>query len=499
MKQPLTPGLRYKTVAYTLIAFVAGFAVLAVEITGTRLIAGTLGNSIYTWSALIAAILLSMSMGSLGGGMLIDRSLKVKWLLVTLVVAAVSTALAPAIAGIAQGSAASMQLTEGALFECGLIFTIPALAYGAIPPQCVKLLSAAGDGKQVGFSTGIVSMAGSLGSFAGALATPFWLIPNLSLTSIFFSLACLVVLSGLLLAKVAPLSRQATAVLSVIAAAMLVLTIGNRKSAALPPFIFDQNTSYHRIRVQEQMEGGEKARYLVLDTTLEGGIVANTDTLPLEYQNTWELVKKAGIPVRHVLCIGAGAFGVPERLSAAYPDATIDVAEIDPMVIKTGRDYFDTGRFPNVRPVAMDGRVFLSRSAATYDFIFIDAYHGLRYIPPHLTTVEFFRLCQQHLSPHGIVMMNVISPVMGPNGDLFRAFATTVKSVFPYCGAIPLEPMRVRDLQNVVLVCSANPLPREENDHLMNVADLPLQDARAMVDAKNPIEAILARQLRIKE
>src|SRR5256885_15786316 len=84
-----------KIFSYALVAFIAGGAVLAVEITGARLMAATLGDSIYTWSALIAAVLISLSFGSIFGGLVVDRYLYVKGLVWTMAFAAVSTALAP--------------------------------------------------------------------------------------------------------------------------------------------------------------------------------------------------------------------------------------------------------------------------------------------------------------------------------------------------------------------------------------------------------------------
>jgi spermidine synthase len=485
-----------KTAAYTFIAFISGFSLLAVEITGARLIAGTLGNSIYTWSALIAAILLAMSIGGLVGGLLIDRNVHYKWLVFSLLFAALTTALVPITAGVMAGTVSSMELTEGALFECAMVFALPSLAYGAIPPICVKLLSSDDKGRTVGFSAGIISMAGSLGSFVGALATPFWLVPHLSLTAIFCCLAGAVALSSLLLVRVAPLSKKTAVSIGIFAVGLLVAAAVTRIQPVQAPYLYDQNTPYHRIRVVDTQFEGQNGRYLLLDTTMEGGIVPGTDTLPLEYQNTWQLVKKLGIPVKRVLCIGAGAFGIPERISQTYPDAIIDVAEIDPKVIEAGFRFFDLGKFPNVHPSAADGRMFLARSTGKYDLIFIDAYHGIRYIPPHLTTVEFFTQCRQHLSERGIVMMNVISAISGKDAELFRAFGATIKTVFPDCYVIPMEPLLEIGIQNIVLVCAPNALAQDPQIQQTPLSNYSLVNSKPMWDELNPIEAILARQLR---
>jgi len=492
----MTRGLKKTTALYASIAFISGFAVLAVEIAGTRLVSGTLGNSIYTWSALIATVLLSLSIGSMAGGAWIDRRPQVKWLLVSLVFAAIATAIAPYVANIMHSEAASMSLVGGALFECSLIFVLPGFAFGAVAPICVKLLSVAAEGKQVGFSAGLISMAGSLGSFLGALVTPFWLIPNLSLTSLFLCLSGTVLLSSLLTLKLGPLTRAQASVISLIAIGLFIAGAAQRTQAAEAPFIFDQYTSYHRIRVEEQKVGGRTARFLHLDTTLEGGIVTGVSNLPLEYQNTWQLAQRWKLPVHRALCIGAGAFGVPQRLSQAYPNAVIDVAEIDPKVIEAGYKFFDLASFQRVVPQATDGRRFLSRSKDKYDLIFIDAYHGMRYIPPHLTTVEFFELCREHLADHGIVMMNVISGVSLDKGELLGAFSATVAKVFPACEFIPMNPMQLDQLQNVVLVCSTSALPETGGGRFFDVATVLTPQTVPLSDQKNPIEAILARQLR---
>jgi predicted membrane-bound spermidine synthase len=487
-------------ISYATIAFIAGGAVLVVEITGARLMAGTLGNSIYTWSALIAAILISLSFGSIIGGLLVDRYLHLKCLLWTMAFAAVTTALVPVVSSALQDQVAKMGLIEGALIACVTIFALPSFAYGMVPPICVKLLTASTDAKTVGRHAGVVSMSGSLGSFFGALITPFWLLPNFTLTAIFLGIAAIVMFTPIVLVVVArPLKSARLLILLGLGGALLFAALREKENVVEPPVIFERQTAYHRIRVEERPIDGTPARFLYLDTTLEGGIVPGSDILPLEYQNTWRLVPKLGLRVERVLCIGAGAFGIPIQLSQAYPEARIDVAEIDPQVIHAGFEFFGLGQYPNVRAVAADGRLFLRDATERYDVIFVDAYHGIRYIPPHLATVEFFQLCHDRLAPNGIVMMNIISAGFGPNAELFRAFGATVRSVFPSVQFIALQPAQLQTLQNIVLVCSSSFLPPEIDAGMAGLADYIPPDEKPMVDQKNPIEAILARQLRRKE
>src|SRR5436305_2068211 len=124
-------------VSYAIVAFIAGAAVLMVEITGARLMAASLGNSIYTWSALIAAILIALSFGSIVGGLLVDRYLHVKCLFWSMAIAALSTALAPIVAALIQDRVLALGLIQGALLASLAIFALPSFAYGMVPPICV--------------------------------------------------------------------------------------------------------------------------------------------------------------------------------------------------------------------------------------------------------------------------------------------------------------------------------------------------------------------------
>jgi predicted membrane-bound spermidine synthase len=483
-------------IAYALVAFIAGAAVLAVEITGARLMAGTLGNSIYTWSALIAAVLISLSFGSIVGGFVVDRYLHVKCLFWTMAFAAATTALAPFVANLLLNRVISMGLIEGALVACLTTFALPSFAYGMIPPICVKLLTSPDDTERVGRNAGIVSMSGSLGSFFGALITPFWLLPNLDLTAIFLGIAAIVMLAPLVLLLITPVRSASSVVMLALGGALLFATLREKESAVQSPVIFERQTAYHRVRVEETLaSNGTPARFLYLDTTLEGGVIPGSDVLPLEYQNTWRLLPKLGLRVERVLCIGAGAFGIPIQLSKAYPEAIIDVVEIDPQVIQVGFDFFGIGQYPNLHPVAADGRRFLREAGGTYDVIFVDAYHGIRYIPPHLATAEFFRLCHDRLSRQGVLMMNIISAVTGPNAELFHAFGATVGKVFPSVQFIALHPEQMETSQNIVLVCSST-IPPHGTGGLRDLTPHIPFDAKPIVDSRNPIEAILARQLR---
>jgi hypothetical protein len=92
-----------------------------------------------------------------------------------------------------------------------------------------------------------------------------------------------------------------------------------------------------------------------------------------------------------------------------------------------GRNYFGM-TMPNLNVIIGDGRLELDRSQTRYDIIAIDAYRP-PYIPPHMTTLEFFEICASHLTDDGVLTLNVGSTP----GDrrLIDGLATTMAFIFP--------------------------------------------------------------------
>jgi spermidine synthase len=109
---------------------------------------------------------------------------------------------------------------------------------------------------------------------------------------------------------------------------------------------------------------------------------------------------------------------------------------------------------PNLDVHVMDGRTYLWRTRERYDVIAVDAYR-LPYIPWHLTTVEFFRQVRRHLTPEGVVAINV-----GHTPDDWRLVAimvATMREAFPSVHTID-----VPDTFNAILVGTVQPTTVED-------------------------------------
>ncbi len=492
-----------------LVCFLAGAAIMIVEISAFRLLAPFFGNTVYTSTALIGVILVAFSVGGYLGGWLADRKMAldlIGWLLagaavLVLFIPALHVAFSPRLelAGVIQGP----------LVISLLLFLVPGVLLGAVSPASVRFYSLADKDSHVGASAGTISMLGSLGSFAGTFLSGFVLLPSFGVKSIFLctgSLLLLLAVAAFVLARNAA-RQMAPIVLSGVVAAFFGW------SSSLPPadgLIFEQESSYHRIRVVEQGEKPFTRRVLMLDSTPEGGMMADTGELIMPYQEYWKLaLLREQARVESALFIGAGAFGMPENVSRDFPEAAVDVVEIDPAVIEVGRRFFRLNEHPRVQAHAADARRFLNQSKQKWDLIFGDAYNGRHAIPAHLATREFFQQVADHLQPEGVYVMNIIAGIKGGRAELTAGMLRTLKEVFPQVLVFATDMSRPEEIQNVVLMCSRQDLrPRIADGYfaagswqqrlartLVSPGQLPRPAAIAFTDDLNPVDAVIARGL----
>ena len=500
------PRLARLTLA--LIVFFAGAAMMVIEICANRLLAPVYGNSVFTWTSLIGVILICFSAGGYLGGYLADKRADFSVLGWLLAAAAVLTMFVPAIFSLVAPSAKNMGLIAGPVFISLVLFALPGILLGAVSPASLRLYSLLGKDAHVGFAAGTISMLGSLGSFVGTFLSGFYLVSHYSRTSIFL---CTGVLLFLLAVAAFYLARQnARMQLPVWIGGLIALLIGATTQENLGADVIHQQESfYHRIRVTEQGAGDNVTRYLELDSTTEGGMRMSDGDVVLDYQQFWRLpMMKSGFKLDNALFIGAGAFGMPEQVSRQYPQATVDVVEIDPNVIETGHKFFKLGEFPRVQAHASDARRYLDQSdGKKWDFIFGDAYNGIRQIPVHLASKEFFQLVHERLTPQGIFLMNVITAVEGPRAELLAGMLKTLQEVFPQVEIFAVSG-RLDMPQNVMILAGNDNWRPLFTDNSYSISSwenriastfVPVNrrptDGVVFTDDLNPVDAIIARGL----
>ena len=108
-----------------------------------------------------------------------------------------------------------------------------------------------------------------------------------------------------------------------------------------------------------------------------------------------------------VLALGLGGGTLIKLTQQYYPEATMDVVELEPAVVKMARKYF---RFtPSARTTVhvMDAYDFVLRKAKQkYDLIYMDCF-GEDFIPPRLRSLRFIEGLRALLNPGGRVVTNV--------------------------------------------------------------------------------------------
>jgi spermidine synthase len=108
---------------------------------------------------------------------------------------------------------------------------------------------------------------------------------------------------------------------------------------------------------------------------------------------------------------------------------------------------------PNLTVHIGDGRLNLERSPNKYDIIAVDAYRP-PYIPPHMTTQEFFTIIASHLTDSGVLTINVGS-VPGDR-RLIDGLATTIATIFP-----SVHIMDIPGTLNTMIFATMQPTTRE--------------------------------------
>jgi spermidine synthase len=127
----------------------------------------------------------------------------------------------------------------------------------------------------------------------------------------------------------------------------------------------------------------------------------------------------------NVLVVGLGGGTLPVALRELYPEAVIDVVEIDPAVNTVAQTYFGFSESERLKVHLQDARVFTKRAIGRerrYDIIMLDAFNG-DYIPEHLMTREYLEETKALLAPGGVVAANTfaISRLYDHESSTYRA------------------------------------------------------------------------------
>ena len=436
------------------VVFTSGAVLMGLEIIGSRVLAPYFGNSIFVWGSLISVVLAALSLGYYWGGQMSTRSPSFVGLLILLLIPGVLIFLLPFIYPRVNYWIANVNFGNrmNPLIASTIYFLPPSIFLGTVSPYAVRLSATAL--ATVGSTAGTLYALSTAGSIFGTLFTAFYLIPIIGVTGIVHSLGLTLVCLSTLSGTIFYLHRSRKAVtifwLTMISGFMASTGLVRAKN------IFEKDTFYHRIRVEQDSE----ARYLYFDRTLQSAMNLNDPTsLRLQYPRFTSLGLTLKPDPEKILIIGLGGGSIAKKYNHEFPSIELDVAEIDPEVIQVAKKYFFFQEGKNVRVHAQDGRLFLMRAPKKYDIVLLDAYYADA-VPFHLTTREFFQIADSKLTSKGAVVINMIGSVTGPRSKIVRSMIKTLKGVFPQLYVFPTlgaDEASIWNSQNIIIVASKDP------------------------------------------
>ncbi len=413
--------------------FVSGMTALAAEFGASRMLQTIFGSSNLVWAAVIGLIMVYFAVGYHFGGRWADRAKSPQSLYKILSWGAFTLGLTPFISTPVLRMAATafdvlnFGVMAGAFAGTLILFSVPVTLLAMTSPFAVKIL--ADEGGQIGSISGRVSAISTLGSVLGAFLPTIFLFSLIGTTRtmLAFSLTLLcVTVVGILL-----MGNWKSSLLMIAMGIVLVLIalFNDYQIKSTPGQVFETESAYNYIEVLKH----DDTYYLRLN---EGqGIHSEYNPNQLFFGGPWEefLVGPMFNPqfaredVKRIAIVGLAAGTSARQATVVYGNIPIDGYEIDPKIVEVGRKYFGM-TMPNLNVFVMDGRWGLEQSPEKYDLIIIDAYRP-PYIPPHLTTREFFAICYNHLTEKGVIAINI---GRAPNDRrLINDLAATIGSILP--------------------------------------------------------------------
>jgi spermidine synthase len=416
--------------------FFSGMASLALEFTASRLLERTFGSSNLVWASIIGLILIYLAVGYFLGGRWADRSPSFKTFFQILIWSALTMAIIPLIAHpvLQAASDAFDRLQFGILFGSFVailvLLVIPVTLLGTASPFAIRL--AVQQLRAVGQVSGRMYAVSTLGSFIGTFLPVLVLIPLIGTYRtilVFSGMLLLIGLAGLWIA--AGWKSVLVYIWSPVVVAAIAIWGLQGPERNTPGLVYETESAYNYIQVLEQPND-----YRILRLNEGQGMHSVYNPTVLNYSGPWEMVLAAPYfnpapyqpqQVKSMAIVGLAAGTTARQATAVYGPIPIDGFEIDPKVVEVGRKYFDMNE-PNLNVIVQDGRWGLEHSKTKYQVISVDAYRP-PYIPWHLTTQEFFQIVHDHLTPDGVMAINV---GRAP-GDrrLIDDLAATIRTVFP--------------------------------------------------------------------
>jgi spermidine synthase len=471
---------------YELVAFATGFALMAYELAGSRILSPVVGSSTYVWTSIIGVIVAALSLGYALGGVLADKRVKpldVAFLLLASGFATILTVVTsqPVLDWVA-GSFGDARV-QG-LVASLVLFMPTSFLLGMISPYLARLRteSVATTGTSIAGLSALNAIGGILGTFCTGFIFFGYLGSNQSMVVVG---VLLISASWLVMPK--HLAVQRLAISAGILAAAFSLP-GSSQDGGVRVSI-DTPSAHYTVQEGLVNDDGEVrgVRYLLTGrgSGQSGIYTSGADELMLGYTQKMSDLVDAAPKKRTILMLGGGALTLPRHLAYKYPDAKIDVVEIDPKLTEISARHFKYDYPPNVTVIAQDARTFLNSNSKKYDIVLVDVYSELA-IPFSLSTREFGKVLGAAVNRDGAAIINIIGSDNAECRDLLRALHASYAAYFNEHRAYPVKRQDIEQRrQNIISVYAhqkAGWLPQDKSVRLSRETEFTLTDNFAPVE-----------------
>ncbi|HYE72931.1 MAG TPA: fused MFS/spermidine synthase, partial [Blastocatellia bacterium] len=319
----------------------------------------------------------------------------------------------------------------------------------------------------IGATIGSVYAWGAIGSILGTLATGFFLIAWLGSKGVVLSVSLILAIIGLCLGPQRLIHVIWVMLLSILlilsripysGAMILASDLGLRDSTNN---LFNADGNYQLVNVREEERDPNQGRLLVLklDYLIHGYIDPDDAShLHYDYEEIYSEVMKRFAGERQTLStffIGGGSYTFPRYVLHTRPGWTVDVAEIDPLVLEANHQALGLPRNTPIRTTLLDARNAVDDLPVDrqYDLIFGDAFNDLS-VPWHLLTLEFSQKIKSHIAPNGAYIVNLIDSY--PSGLLLGSYYSTLKLIFKNVYVFCTHAEGVQDRRDTFVIAASD-------------------------------------------
>jgi spermidine synthase len=432
-----------------LACFGAGCSSLALEVIWTRLLVFIIDSTVYAFCTMLTTFLFGIALGGIVISVVYDRiKNELRWLAALNILTGLSgfatIAIVANTAAVRSFFHRTFILALGGGFWSGnvlkfllafSIMLVPTVFLGMAFPLICKIYTR--NIKELGGSIGTVYAVNTFGAVFGSLGAGFAMIPFLGIVRSIVVVAGIGLILGLALLLAG--NRRVTvwlcaegALVAGLCAAFFTISpdlLSKIYTGSLPDseMVYYYEGKSGTVTVQKY---SDDIRYIAVNAT----DVAGTE---FALRTTQKFQAHAPMLVhghaKKVLQIGFGS-GETCHVLSLYPVERIDLAEIDPNIIKTSERFFDDinhgiTKHPKFHPIIMDGKNYASLTDEKYDVILNDSTYPHKAGSASLYTRDHFMACRQRLNEGG-VMTSWTSLDLKPED--FETIVKTFQSVFPY-------------------------------------------------------------------